>query len=297
MTSPSAPVGVRPPRSLLFLPASNPRAVAKARTLPCDAVILDLEDAVAPEEKAQARAAAAEAVAARGFGDRLLVVRINGLSTPWGAEDLEVIGRASPDAVLAPKVEGSPDIALYDERLSGGTARLWAMIETAGSHLSLPAIAGAARTSRLEAMVIGPNDYAKEMRARMTPERAPFFALFSLAVAAARSEGLEVFDGPFGAIEDLAGLERECAQARDFGFDGKTLIHPSHIETCNRAFSPSAQEIAEARAIVAAFADPAAADRGAVRVMGRMAERLHLAAAERLLERALRLADLSPPGP
>jgi citrate lyase subunit beta/citryl-CoA lyase len=286
----------RPRRSILFLPASNPRAIAKARTLDCDGVILDLEDAVAPDEKTAARTAAAAAVREGGFAGRTLVVRVNALSTPWGAEDLEAIAATSPDAVLAPKVDGPDDVARYSQALSAGGARLWAMIETAKAHLALPAIVAAARSTRLTAMVIGPNDYAKEMRARMTRDRAPFFALFSLAIAAARTEGLHVFDGPFGGIEDLEGLGLECAQARAFGFDGKTLIHPSHIDACNTAFSPTADELAEALAIVNAFADPVNADRGAVRVNGRMAERLHLDAAERLLALGRRLAGVSPPG-
>ncbi len=282
---PSPSVMVRPRRSVLYMPASNPRAIEKAKSLPCDAVILDLEDAVAPDVKDQARAAAVTAVKAGGFGRRELVIRVNGLDTPWGEADLKAAAEAGPDAVLVPKIGDAGDIARYDGRLSHApaTTRLWAMIETARSMFHLEGIGAAARTSRLAALCLGPNDLAKETGMRMTPGREPFFAAFSLTVAAAKAHGIVALDGPFGGIEDAAGLERECRQGRDFGFDGKTLIHPSQIDAANRAYSPDDAEVAHARAVIAAFAEPENAGRGAIRVNGRMAERLHLMEAERVV--------------
>jgi citrate lyase subunit beta/citryl-CoA lyase len=267
------------------MPASNPRAIEKAKSLPCDVVILDLEDAVAPDAKEQARAAAVEAVKAGGFGRRELVLRVNGLDTPWGEADLKAAAEAGPDAVLVPKIGDAGDIARYDGRLSHAPAntRLWAMIETARSMFHLEGIGAAAKTSRLSALCLGPNDLSKETGWRMTLGREPFFAAFSLTVAAAKAHGIAALDGPFGGIEDAEGLARECLQGRDFGFDGKTLIHPSQIDAANRAYSPDEAEIAHARAVIAAFAEPENAGRGAIRVNGRMAERLHLMEAEKVV--------------
>jgi citrate lyase subunit beta/citryl-CoA lyase len=275
----------RPRRSVLYMPASNPRAIEKARTLPCDVVILDLEDAVAPEAKDQARAAAVEAARAGGFGRRELVLRVNGLDTPWGEADLKAAAEAGPDAVLVPKIGDAGDIARYDGRLAHAPdhTRLWAMIETARSLFHLEGIGAAAKTSRLAALVLGPNDLAKETGARMTPGREPFFAAFSLTIAAAKAHGIAALDGPFGGLSDEEGLARECRQGRDFGFDGKTLIHPGQIEAANRAYSPDPEAVAWARAVIAAFAAPENAGRGAIRVEGRMAERLHLTEAEKVV--------------
>jgi len=281
MTSLSAPV--RPRRSCLYMPASNARAIEKARGLDCDVVILDLEDAVAPDAKEHARAAAAEAVKAGGFGRKQLVIRVNGLDTPWGEADLKAAAEAGPDAILVPKVGDAGDIARYDGRIGHApqTTHLWAMIETARALFHLEGIGAAAKTSRLSALCLGPNDLAKETGWRMTVGREPFFATFSMTVAAAKAHGIVALDGPFGGIEDQDGLERECLQGRDFGFDGKTLIHPSQIETANRAYAPGEAELAHARAIIAAFAEPENTGRGAIRVNGKMAERLHLAEAEK----------------
>jgi citrate lyase subunit beta/citryl-CoA lyase len=275
----------RPRRSVLYMPASNPRAMEKAKSLSCDVVILDLEDAVAPDAKEAARTAAVEAVKAGGFGRRELVIRVNGLDTPWGEADLKAAAEAGPDAVLVPKIGDAGDIARYDGRLSHApqTTRLWAMIETARSMFHLEGIGAAAKTSRLTALCLGPNDLAKETGWRMTPGREPFFTAFSLTVAAAKANGITALDGPFGGIEDPAGLERECLQGRDFGFDGKTLIHPSQIDAANRAYSPDEAEVAHARAVIAAFAEPENAGKGALRVNGRMAERLHLLEAEKVV--------------
>jgi len=275
----------RPRRSVLYMPASNPRAIEKAKTLPCDVVILDLEDAVAPEAKETARAAAVAAITMGGFGSRELVLRVNGLDTPWGEADLKAAAEAGPDAVLVPKVGDAGDIARYDGRLSHAPAetRLWAMIETARSLFHLEGIGAAAKTSRLACLALGPNDLAKETGMRMTPSREPFFTAFSLTIAAAKAHGVVALDGPFGGIEDVEGLARECRQGRDFGFDGKTLIHPSQIEAANTAYAPDEAEVIWSRAVIAAFADPANQSKGAIRVDGRMAERLHLAMAQKVV--------------
>jgi citrate lyase subunit beta/citryl-CoA lyase len=264
------------------MPADNARALEKARTLPCDAVIIDLEDAVAPDAKAAARAQAVATVKAGGFGGREVVIRVNGRDTPWGADDLAAAVEAQPDAILVPKVNDAADVAAYDAALSG-RPRLWAMIETCASVFQLDAIGRAARASRLEAWVIGTNDLAKEMRCRLTLERAALAGPLSLAVAAARAPGLVILDGVYNGIDDEAGLARQCEQGAEFGFDGKTLIHPRQIEAANRAFTPAAEEVEWSKAIVAAFDSPENAAKGVIRVEGRMVERLHLAEARRLI--------------
>ena len=278
----------RPRRSVLYMPASNARAIEKAKGLACDVVILDLEDAVAPEAKPEARAQAVAAVRAGGFGGREVAIRCNALSTPWGAEDLKAAAEAGPDAVLVPKVAGPADIAAYDAALAGApaTTELWAMIETCAAVFALEPIAAMRGQSRLGAFCLGLNDLAKEMGCRQTPGREPFQAVLTLAVAAGRAHGLTLLDSVFNEIDDLAALETACRQGADFGFDGKTIIHPSHIEACNRVFGPDPAEVAWARAVITAFAAPENAGKGALRVEGRLAERLHLAQAEGLVARA-----------
>ena len=259
----------------------------KALELPVDTLVLDLEDSVAPEMKAEARGAAVQAMAA-GFGGREVVVRCNGLDTAWGADDLAALVEAAPDAVLAPKVWGLSDLHAYERALAvapAGTG-LWAMIENAQAVLNLAEIAEAARSTRLSALVLGPNDLSLDLRIRPTPGRAALAPVLSQIVVAARAHGLVALDGAYNDFEDGAGFEAECRQGRDFGFDGKTLIHPAQIETANRAFSPSDDEIAWARAVVAAFAAPEAQGKGAIRLDGRMIERLHLVEAERTLRLA-----------
>lgn len=275
----------RPRRSVLYMPASNLKALEKARTLPADAVILDLEDAVAPEAKETARAQAVEAVKAGGFGRREVIIRTNGLDTPWGKDDLAAAAAAGPDAILVPKVNDAADVAAYDAAISSAPShtKLWAMIETGRALFQLDAIAGAAKTSRLTCWVMGTNDLAKEMRCRQTADRAPFWGPLSLSVAAARAYGLSILDGVYNDIENEAGLEAVCQQGVDFGFDGKTLIHPKQVEICNRVFSPTEAEVAWSKAVIAAFALPENAGKGAIRVEGRMAELLHLSQAERLV--------------
>ena len=283
MTPPS-----RPRRSALYLPASNARAIAKARTLPADVIILDLEDAVAPEAKDEARDAAVEAVNAGGFGHREVAIRANGLDTPWGEADLAAIAGSAADAVLVPKVSGPADIAACEDRLAGARPdmQLWAMIETCAAVPRLEAIAATAAETRLSLWIMGTNDLAKEMRARLTPERTPFLPILSLAVCAARAHGVAILDGVCNEFRDLARFEAEARQGLLFGFDGKSLIHPDQIAPTNTVFSPGEEELAQARAIIEAFALPENAGKGAIRVEGKMAELLHLDQAHRLVAMA-----------
>jgi citrate lyase subunit beta / citryl-CoA lyase len=270
----------RPRRSVLYMPASNVRAMEKARSLACDVVVLDLEDAVAPEAKAEARAQAVQAIGQGGFGGREVVLRVNGLDTPWGADDLAAAARARPDAVLAPKVSSAADARAYAAPL-GADLPLWVMIETCAALFALGEIVRA--TTSLEALVVGANDLAKEMRCRLDLERAPLSAALSLTVAAGRMAGLAVLDAVYNDLEDAEGLARQCRQGVDFGFDGKTLIHPNQIAAANQTFSPAADELAWARTVAAAFDAPENAGKGVLRVEGRMVERLHLDQARRLI--------------
>lgn len=276
-------MALRPRRSVLYMPASNAKAIEKAKSLPCDAVILDLEDAVAPEAKADAREAAAAAVRAGGFGRREVIIRVNGLDTEWGEQDLVVAAGCAPDAILVPKVNGPDDITELEKRIVAApeTTRLWAMIETARSIFAVHDIAEQAQASRLDCFVMGTNDIAKEMRARQTPGREPFVGALGLSVLAARAYGLTILDGVYNGIDDEAGFAAICEQGVDFGFDGKTLIHPKQVDICNRAFSPTEEEVRWARSVITAFAQPENAGKGAIRVEGKMVELLHLSQAER----------------
>jgi citrate lyase subunit beta/citryl-CoA lyase len=275
---------IRPRRSALFLPASNARAIEKVRDLACDVVILDLEDAVAPEAKVEARAAAVAAVR-EGFGHRETVVRVNALGTEWGADDLTAVKSAGADAVLVPKVARVEDVARYDEALSGAPAgtRLWAMVETCRAFSELQAIADMAATTRLAAFVVGTNDLALELRAHPSEGRTTLLPFLALSVAAARAAGIAVLDGVCNDFSDPERFAVECAQGRSLGFDGKSLIHPAQIDAANRAFAPDGGEVERAQAIVEAFASPENAGKGAIRLDGRMVERLHLVEAERVL--------------
>ena len=269
-------------RSVLYLPASNPRAIDKARTLACDVAVLDLEDAVAPEMKADARAAAATAIRAGGFGPRL-GIRINGLDTDWGADDLAALADTGLDLIVAPKVESPAAVHALAERLTPH-ADLWAMIETPAAVLRLDAIAGSG--GPLRGLMLGVNDLATGLGTGPSPDREPLKVWMATLVAAARTHGLLALDGVFNRLDDADGLIAECVQGRLYGFDGKSLIHPSQIVPANAAFSPTLDQIARARAIVAAFATPEAQGRGAIRVEGAMVERLHLTAAEEVLAKA-----------
>ena len=279
---------IGPIRSALYLPANNARAIAKARALPCDAVILDLEDAVAPDGKSDARAMAVAAVEAGGFGTRTLVVRANGLDTEWGEADLAALAKTPPDAVLLPKIAAPDDLAAARALIGADGPPLWAMIETCRGILDLAAIGAAAAINRLEALVAGTNDLAKEMRCTPGDDRAPLVPLLAQIVVAARAYGLIALDGVMNAIDDEARLATQCRQGADLGFDGKSLIHPSQIDAANAAFAPSEERIAWARAVVSAFADPETAGRGAIRLGDAMVERLHLAEARAVLTAAER---------
>jgi citrate lyase subunit beta/citryl-CoA lyase len=272
----------RPRRSALYLPATNARAIEKARTLACDVVILDLEDSVAPDAKVEARAAAVEAVRAGGFGARELVVRVNGLDTPWGADDIAAVAPAKPDAILFPKVSTPEDLRACAAAVRL-RARIWAMIETCRAVFRLEDLGAASPIHGVDAWVIGANDLAKEMRCALTTERTPLLPALSLAVMAARAHGLVILDGVFNEIADGEGFADQCAQGLAFGFDGKSLIHPSQVEGANRAFTPKADAVAWARTVAAAFDAPDAAGKGVLKVDGRMVERLHLAEARRLI--------------
>ena len=270
-------------RSALYMPASNPRAIAKARSLSCDVVILDLEDAVAPDEKAAARSRVVAEVAAGGFGARELVVRVNALDTAWGADDIAAIRDIDVEAVLVPKISSTADLAAVRAALGTDGPPIWAMIETCGGVLELPAIARAAAESRLTALIAGTNDLAKELRCRPGVDRMPLIPALMAILTAARSAGLIALDGVCNALDDPARLAAEAEQGASFGYDGKTLIHPAQIAAANTAFGPTPDQLAWARVVVAAFADGANADKGAIRLDGEMVERLHLAEAEAML--------------
>ena len=278
---------IRPRRSVLYMPGSNARAIEKARTLPADAVILDLEDSVAPDGKAAARKQVMEAVIAGGFGTREVIVRINGLDTEWWLDDLNAVAKAKPDAVLVPKVSRPGHLEDVAERLVDISAdhkiKVWAMMETPLAMLNARDIAAAAKDveTRLSAFVMGTNDLAKDTRARITPGRAPMLPWLMGCVAAARAFGIDILDGVYNDLGNAEGFAQECAQARDMGFDGKTLIHPNQIEPCNVAFSPRADDVALARKIIAAFGLPENKDKGVVQLDGRMVERLHADMARR----------------
>ncbi|WP_293860380.1 CoA ester lyase [uncultured Alsobacter sp.] len=274
-------IDIRPRRSVLYMPGSNARALEKAKTLAADALILDLEDAVAPDAKTIARQQVTAAVAAGGFGRREVVVRINGFDTPWGEADLRAVAAVGPDAVLIPKVSSPAHVARAASQLAAAgapaTTRLWAMMETPLAMLTALPIAAAASdpANRLACFVMGTNDLAKETRARLVPGRAPFLPWLQTCLAAARAYGLDIIDGVFNGITDEGGFRAECEEGRDLGFDGKTLIHPSQIDVANAVFAPSLEEVDRARAIIAAFAQPENRDKGALQIDGRMVERLH----------------------
>ena len=279
----------RPRRSVLYMPGSNPKALAKARSLPADAIIIDLEDSVAPDAKAAARALAVETVRAGGFGGREIVIRVNGAHTPWGAEDLAAAVAAAPDAILLPKVDGPGAIMVAARALREAnaptTTRLWAMMETPMAILSAGSIAATAADpeARLEVLVMGLNDLAKETRARLTPGRPAMLSWLATCIAAARAHGCDIVDGVYNDLNDPVGFKAECEQGRDMGLDGKTLIHPNQIEICNATFAPTATEVESARAIIDAFALPENAGKGAIQLNGRMVELLHAQMARRTL--------------
>lgn len=290
---------IRPRRSVLYMPGSNARALEKAKTLPVDGVILDLEDAVAPEAKATAREQVVAAVKAGGFGAREVFIRVNGIDTPWFADDLNAAIDAAPDAILVPKLSQPDQPERIGERLLSRHAnqhtRIWAMIETPTAIFNAREIARQATDSetRLAGFVLGTNDLAKETRAKILPGRAPMLPWLATCLLAAREFGIDVLDGVFNDIGNAQGFADECAQARDLGFDGKTLIHPSQIEPCNAAFSPSADEVAQARKMIAVFDLPENKNKGVVQIEGRMVERMHAEMARRTVAIADAIATRS----
>jgi citrate lyase subunit beta / citryl-CoA lyase len=290
---------VRPRRSVLYMPGSNARALEKARELPADGLILDLEDAVAPEAKGQAREAIVKTLKKGGFGDREVMVRINGLDTRWWVDDLDAIAAAKPNAVLVPKISDPGQLQDLAARIVDmGTdphIRVWAMMETPLAMLNVREIAAAALDSetRLAGFVMGTNDLAKDTRARLVPGRQPMLPWLMSCVAAARAYALDILDGVYNDLGNETGFGEECRQAVDLGFDGKTLIHPKQIAPCNEAFSPSPEEVATARKMIAAFDLPENENKGVIQIDGRMVERLHAEMARRTVAIADAIAKQS----
>ena len=287
----------RPRRSVLYMPAANERALEKAKSIACDAIIFDLEDAVAPDAKPAARARAVDAVRAGEYGRRELTIRCNGLATPWGRDDLVAVGAAAPAAVVVPKVDSASYLdevaAVLDTALDSGAAEpvpIWAMIETPTAILDVRAIAA---HPRVDVLIMGTNDLARELRAPLVKGRANLMAHLATALLAARAAGTAALDGVYNDVGDADGFAAECRQGVELGFDGKTLIHPSQVEPANRAWSPSDDEIELARRIIDAYTEAEADGRGVVTVDGRMIEHLHVANARRTLAIAEAIRDLS----
>ncbi len=278
---------VRPRRSVLYMPGSNERALEKAKTIPADALILDLEDAVAPDAKPDARAKVCAAVKAGGYGRREVVIRVNALETPWGTDDFRAACEAGPDAILVPKVAHPGDIISAAKILKAVHApektRLWAMMETPMAIVNASAIAatGADPENRLSCLVMGTNDLLKESRARALHNRFAVVPWLAMTIVAARAYGLDVLDGVYNDFRDEAGLREECEHGRTLGMDGKTLIHPSQVQPTNEIFSPNEEEVTWSRKIIAAFDLPENSKKGVITVEGRMVERLHLVMARR----------------
>ena len=288
---------IRPRRSVLYMPGSNARALEKAKTLATDAVILDLEDSVAPDAKEMARDQVIAVAGAGGFGSREVVIRVNSLAGPWGMADLEAAAGVAPDAVLIPKVSKAEDVfeanAVLDRMGAPESVKIWAMFETPLAVLNAGAIAAAAAVKegrRLAVFILGTNDLAKETRARFVPGRTSMLPWLTTAVAAGRAHGLDVVDGVYNNLSDAEGFLAECEQGRDLGMDGKTLIHPNQLEVANRTFSPSDAEVTQAEKILAAFALPENASKGVISLDGRMVERLHAEMAERTVAIARAIA-------
>ncbi len=285
---------VRPRRSVLYMPGSNARALDKAKTLPADGLILDLEDAVAPDAKAMAREQVCAAVRGGGYGGRELIIRANGFDTPWGEADIIAAAQAGPDAVLLPKVEHAAQVQRAADLLvqhgAPETMTIWAMMETPKGILHAEAIA--ASHPRLTCLVMGTSDLVKDLNARHTPLRLPVAASLSLCLLAARAYGLSILDGVHLDLDDEAGFEAACRQGLDYGFDGKTLIHPKQVAPCNAVFAPSEAEVARAQKIIAAFEAATAEGKGVVLVDGKLIENLHVEQAKKLSALAAAIAKL-----
>ena len=285
---------VRPRRSVLYMPGANTRALEKARTLPADALIFDLEDAVAPDAKEAARGNVVAAAQSKAYGRREIAIRCNGLATPWGKADIAAIAVSGADALLVPKVESAAEVAtvvsLLDAAGAPSSMAVWAMMETPKGILRAEEVAGS--HPRLALFVMGTNDLVKDMRARHTPMRLPMVTALGLGMLAARAHGLTILDGVYNDIQDTEGFRAVCQQGLEMGFDGKTLIHPSQVEPCNEVFAPSVAELEMAGRIVAAFKAAQAEGKGVVTVDGRMIENLHVEQAERALALAAAIEEL-----
>jgi citrate lyase subunit beta/citryl-CoA lyase len=281
-------------RSVLYMPSSNERALEKAKTLPADAIIFDLEDAVAPDAKEQARAQAVAAAGSGEYGRRYLTIRCNGLDTPWGADDLAAAATAGASAVVVPKVSGADHLAQVVQHLEDAGApddlAVWPMVETPAAVFAVRQIA---RFERVACLVMGTNDLAKELRAQLVPGRAPLLPHLATALLAAREAGVSVVDGVYNDVKDLEGFEAECRQGAEMGFDGKTLVHPSQVEVANRVWAPTEPEVEQARRVIEAFEEAEREGRGVVTVDGRMIENLHVDNARRTLATAEAIAALS----
>lgn len=297
-----ADIAARPRRSVLYMPGSNARALDKAKEIPADALILDLEDAVAPDAKEEARAQVCAAVKGGGYGKREIVIRVNGLDTPWGRDDIKAAVAAGPHAILVPKINSAADVERAEEALSDAGAKpglqLWCMIETPLATLNIQSIAQKAREpgSRMSVWVMGTNDIAKELRAAHTPDRVPMLASLGLALIAARAYGLVILDGVYNDIKNEEGFAAICEQGRDMGFDGKTLIHPSQVGPCNAIFSPDPETVAFARLTIEAFELPENKGKGVLKVDGKMVEILHAEIAKRTVAIADAIAELEAAG-
>lgn len=284
---------VRPRRSVLYMPGINQRALDKAKSIAADSLILDLEDSVAPDAKAEARARVCEAVKAGGYGGRELVIRVNALDTPWGGDDARAVATVGADAVLVPKVERPGDVVAAAKLLRGAGApdglQVWAMMETPASIVNAREIAAVAgeRGINFTCLIMGTNDLIKETRASAANDRLAVVPWLSMTVIAARAYGLDVIDGVYNDFRDEDGFRAEGEQGRTLGMDGKTLIHPSQVTPCNEVFSPSFEEVEWSRKIIAAFKEPENASRGVITIEGRMVERLH----EVMARRTVAIAD------
>jgi citrate lyase subunit beta / citryl-CoA lyase len=285
----------RPRRSVLYMPGANERALEKAAGLPADALILDLEDAVAPDAKVDARERVCAAATEGRYGHREVAIRANGLDTDWFADDVAAIAKAGPDALLVPKVGSAEEVHTIEAALERGGApdrtRIWAMLETPSAVLRAQEICAA--SERLAVLVMGTNDLVKELRAQRVPGRGPLLPSLAWCVLAARDAGKVIVDGVYNDLEDAEGFEAECRQGRELGFDGKTLIHPKQLEPCNRVFAPSDAEVASASEIIEAFETAQREGRGVVTVGGRMIENLHVEEARRTLAQAEAIATIS----
>lgn len=284
---------MNPRRSVLYMPGANERALEKAKTLPADGLILDLEDAVAPDAKETARERVCAAASSKKYGSREVTIRVNGLDTEWHDDDIRAAAEAGPAAIVVPKVNSAAEVHNIERALERGGApdhtKIWAMVETPVAMLHAEEIASA--SERLTVLVMGTNDLAKELHAEFVPGRAPLLGGLSLALLAARATGKAILDGVYNDVKDLEGFEAECLQGRQFGFDGKTLIHPSQLEPCNRVFAPSEAEIERSRKIITAFEEARAEGRGVVTVDGRMIENLHVDNARRILALAEAISE------